>query len=270
METINKKILLVEDDPNFGIVLKDYLSMNDFEVTLAKNGMEGFEKFKKDNYDICILDVMMPEMDGYGLIQSIRSNEDEDTHFPVIVVTADIQMAQRQVYLSHGFDECLLKPVSLGHLRRLLVRWGVLNFDIAFESNENTKPEITLAPAKPAPRDSTSQHNDVLPPAVDTAAMADMMGSFDDNAIQMLRMFIDMTQPLIEQLVTAKNTKNMHELAEVAHSLKGGARSACCPLLGDLAGQLQDGAEAQKLECLNLVPKIEKEFVRVKDVIKAL
>jgi len=60
METANKKILLVEDDPNFGIVLKDYLSMNDFDVTLAKNGMEGFEKFKKDNYDVCILDVMMP------------------------------------------------------------------------------------------------------------------------------------------------------------------------------------------------------------------
>lgn len=42
-----KKILLVEDDPNFGSVLRDYLSLNDFEVTLAKNGMEGFEKFKK-------------------------------------------------------------------------------------------------------------------------------------------------------------------------------------------------------------------------------
>ena len=46
METEKKKILLVEDDPNFGIVLKDYLTMNDFEVVLAKNGMEGFEKFK--------------------------------------------------------------------------------------------------------------------------------------------------------------------------------------------------------------------------------
>lgn len=49
METENKKILLVEDDPNFGTVLKDYLSMNDYDVTHAKNGMEGFEKFKKDD-----------------------------------------------------------------------------------------------------------------------------------------------------------------------------------------------------------------------------
>ena len=51
METEKKKILLVEDDPNFGIVLKDYLTMNDFDVVLAKNGMEGFEKFKKERIE---------------------------------------------------------------------------------------------------------------------------------------------------------------------------------------------------------------------------
>ena len=50
MESENKKILLVEDDPNFGTVLKDYLSMNGYDVTHAKNGMEGFEKFKKDDF----------------------------------------------------------------------------------------------------------------------------------------------------------------------------------------------------------------------------
>ena len=48
MEQVNKKILLVEDDPNFGTVLRDYLIMNDYDVVHAKNGMEGFEKFKKD------------------------------------------------------------------------------------------------------------------------------------------------------------------------------------------------------------------------------
>ena len=53
MEEQNKKILLVEDDPNFGTVLKDYLMMNDYDVVHAKNGMEGFEKFKKDDYDLC-------------------------------------------------------------------------------------------------------------------------------------------------------------------------------------------------------------------------
>ncbi len=71
MEEQNKKILLVEDDPNFGTVLKDYLMMNDYDVVHAKNGMEGFEKFKKDDYDLCILDVMMPYKDGFTLAKEI-------------------------------------------------------------------------------------------------------------------------------------------------------------------------------------------------------
>ena len=63
---------MVEDDQNFGAILKDYLLLNDFDVVLAKNGMEGFEKFKKDTYDLCILDVMMPYKDGYTLAKEIR------------------------------------------------------------------------------------------------------------------------------------------------------------------------------------------------------
>ena len=73
----NKKILLVEDDQNFGIVLREFLMLNDFDVTLAKNGMEGFEKFKKDNFDLCILDVMMPYKDGYTLAKEIRERNKE-------------------------------------------------------------------------------------------------------------------------------------------------------------------------------------------------
>ena len=56
----NNKILIVEDDPNFGSILRDYLVLNDYEVILAKNGIEGFEKFKTNEFDLCILDVMMP------------------------------------------------------------------------------------------------------------------------------------------------------------------------------------------------------------------
>jgi len=81
-----KKILLVEDDPNFGIILRDYLSMNSYEVTLAKNGMEGFEKFKKNDFDLCILDVMMPYKDGFTLAKEIRSN---NTEIPIVFLTAN-------------------------------------------------------------------------------------------------------------------------------------------------------------------------------------
>ena len=71
-----KRILLVEDDPNFGIILRDFLKMNDYEVILAKNGMEGFEKFKKFEFNLCILDVMMPYKDGFTLAKEIREKNE--------------------------------------------------------------------------------------------------------------------------------------------------------------------------------------------------
>ena len=65
MKTNQRRILLVEDDPNFGNILKEYLMINGYEVTL-KNGIEGFEKFKKEDFDLCLLDVMMPYKDGFA------------------------------------------------------------------------------------------------------------------------------------------------------------------------------------------------------------
>ena len=59
------KILLVEDDPCFGSVLKSYLELSDYDVIHCTNGVDGFEAFRKEKFDLCLLDVMMPEMDGY-------------------------------------------------------------------------------------------------------------------------------------------------------------------------------------------------------------
>jgi two-component system, OmpR family, response regulator len=107
METENKKILLVEDDPNFGSILKDYLILNDFNVVLAKNGMEGFEKFKKDNYDLCILDVMMPYKDGYTLAKEIREKNKE---VPIIFLTAKSMKEDVLKGYKAGADDYLNKP----------------------------------------------------------------------------------------------------------------------------------------------------------------
>jgi two-component system, OmpR family, response regulator len=103
----NKKILLVEDDQNFGIVLREYLTLNDFEVTLAKNGMEGFEKFKKDNYDLCILDVMMPYKDGYTLAREIR---EKNKDVPLIFLTAKSLKEDVMKGYKVGADDYLNKP----------------------------------------------------------------------------------------------------------------------------------------------------------------
>ena len=81
----NKRILLVEDDPNFGRILKDYLTINNYEVSLAVNGIEGFEKFNRSDFDLCILDIMMPFKDGLTLAKEIR---EVNELIPLIFLTA--------------------------------------------------------------------------------------------------------------------------------------------------------------------------------------
>ena len=107
MNEQQKRILLVEDDPNFGTVLKDYLMMTDYEVTHAKNGMEGFEKFKKDDFDLCILDVMMPYKDGFTLAKEIR---EKNTDVPIIFLTAKAMKEDVLKGYKVGADDYLNKP----------------------------------------------------------------------------------------------------------------------------------------------------------------
>ena len=103
----NNKILLVEDDPNFGTVLKDYLSLNDYNVTHAKDGLEGLIMFKNDDFDICILDVMMPRKDGFSLAKDIRSTNSE---VPIIFLTAKTMKEDVLKGYQAGADDYLNKP----------------------------------------------------------------------------------------------------------------------------------------------------------------
>ncbi len=118
-----KNILLVEDDPNFGIVLRDYLNLNGFQVMLAKNGMEGFDKYKKGDYDLCILDVMMPYKDGYTLAKEIR---EDNTSVPIIFLTAKSMKEDVLQGYKVGADDFLNKPfdseVLLAKIKTLLKR----------------------------------------------------------------------------------------------------------------------------------------------------
>ena len=103
----NKKILLVEDDPNFGTVLKDYLALNDYDVTHAKDGLDGLISFKNDDFDICILDVMMPKKDGFSLAKDIRSVNSE---IPLIFLTAKSMKEDVLRGYQVGADDYLNKP----------------------------------------------------------------------------------------------------------------------------------------------------------------
>lgn len=249
-----KRLIIAEDTESVRDVLSRQLANLGVDATFVKDGREALFAVRSGEYGILLTDLHMPEIDGYTVVQSIREDDEKQgRHFPVIALTADVQMAQRQVYMSHGFDECLLKPVSLGQFRRLLIRWGLL------QESKDAAVEEKVAVRVDAPPSS----------AIDRAAMIAQMGAFDNDAIEMLKLFINMTRPLVDRVVKAQSNNDKADLMEAAHSLKGAARSACLNDLGEVAAALQHEAE-NKGDCEEIVQNVVREFARARDEIAAL
>lgn len=105
-----KKVLLVEDDPNLGILLQEYLGHKNFDVELKRNGVEGLSAFKQNDYDILLFDVMMPKKDGFTLAQEVREINKE---IPIIFLTAKSMKEDKIKGLTIGADDYITKPFSM-------------------------------------------------------------------------------------------------------------------------------------------------------------
>jgi DNA-binding response OmpR family regulator len=104
-----KKILLVEDNDTLGYALKEYLELNGYEMRWAKDGVQGWEFFDKYPVDLCLLDVMMPGQDGFGLAQKIRLSAPE---IPLIFLTARALKVDKLKGFGLGADDYIVKPVE--------------------------------------------------------------------------------------------------------------------------------------------------------------
>jgi len=123
METAKPKILLCEDDTNLGMVLKNYLELNDYDVTLERDGRLGLAAFQREKYDICLLDVMMPNMDGFTLGEEIR---DVNPDVPLFFLSAKTMKDDIIQGYKLGADDYITKPfdseVLLHKIKAILKR----------------------------------------------------------------------------------------------------------------------------------------------------
>ena len=141
MEKPKIKLLLVEDDTNFGAVLKDFLTFNDYDVVHAVDGEDGWKKFNSDKYDLCILDVMMPKKDGFTLAKEIR---EVNKQVPIIFLTAKSMKSDVLHGYQVGADDYLNKPfdseVLLYKIKAITERGGAETA----EAEDNTQTEFKI------------------------------------------------------------------------------------------------------------------------------
>jgi DNA-binding response OmpR family regulator len=154
------KVLLAEDDRDFGNILSQYVTMNGFDVILARDGNEAWERFNQEKPDICVLDVMMPEMDGFTLGEKIKKAQ---PGVPVIFLTAKSLKEDIVRGLKIGADDYITKPfdpeVLILRINNILKRtysstndeYKISNTVLKFNTLElicgNTKEKLTLKEA---------------------------------------------------------------------------------------------------------------------------
>ena len=158
MKNSNKNILLVEDDINFGTLLNDFLTLHSYNVVLAKNGIEGLEKFKKSKFGLCILDVMLPFKDGFTLAKEIR---EIDKDVPLFFLTAKTLKEDVLRGYKIGADDYLTKPfdsdILLLKIKSIFKRKQLIN------SKEIIKHEFDFAKFKFNSKLRTLQFEEEIP-----------------------------------------------------------------------------------------------------------
>lgn len=109
----SNKLLIVEDDPNLGQILQEYLQVKGFDTHLARDGEEGLRTYRQNRFDLCLLDVMLPLKDGFTLAEEIRR---QDKQTPIIFLTAKSLKEDTLQGLRLGADDYITKPFSLEEL----------------------------------------------------------------------------------------------------------------------------------------------------------
>ncbi|AGY76787.2 MULTISPECIES: response regulator transcription factor [Clostridium] len=107
-----KKILIIEDDLSIAELIRDYLELENFEVVICTDGIEGLNNFKENKFDLLILDIMLPQIDGFSILHSIQEEKD----IPVLLVSAKKEEIDKIKGLTLGADDYITKPFSPSEL----------------------------------------------------------------------------------------------------------------------------------------------------------
>lgn len=145
---MSRKVLLVEDDPALGFVIRDGLAARGFDVAWCTDGVAGHQAFQAGSFDVCLLDVMLPRKDGYALAQDIRKS---NPSVPILFLTAKSMLEDKISGFTAGGDDYLVKPFSMEEL--------VLRMEVFLRRTTAPADEVmTLGTYRFDPRNLTLHH----------------------------------------------------------------------------------------------------------------
>lgn len=237
------QILLIEDTDSVREVLTRQLEVLGAHVIALGDGLRVKEFLDHTVFDLVITDMELPDCKGTDVARLVK-----DRGYKVILLSGDGHLSVRPDVIAAGFNDVLVKPVALSDLQRLMK-----NFSL-------TVPDVAVG--------SSSHVVDMVGP-LDMEMLREQMGDLDEVAFKMISKFPDMMRPLVQNISDFAAVQNLVQLSEVAHSLKGAARSAGALHLGSLCEQVQELAQNGQLD-MDGVSQLQNEFIAVEAAIKKI
>lgn len=222
------RLLLVEDISTNVEVARGILGKIGLECDVAFNGQEALDALKLQDYDLILMDVQMPVMDGMEATRAIRADETSHHKIPIVAMTAHSMEGDRERFFLAGMDDHLVKPVTLGSLAKVLGRW--------FPSL--SVPEL-IAPG---------EIEDTLSSWDSHEFFRRLMGDVD-QAMDIMGRFMDDLHQKVSSMKRAHSEGRMEDLRSMAHGLKGAAASVGAEPLRQAAYSLERG-EVSELRAL--------------------
>ena len=252
------RLLVVEDNRTSQTIAVGMLEMLGCVPEVAQNGRVAVHAFKREPWDLILMDCNMPEMDGYEATAAIRALEndgsDSSRRVPIIAMTANTQPADVEKCLSAGMDDHLPKPLTLGSLTAHLQRW---------------LPERAITPPQKG-----AVTVDVIPlrhpdEPVDRAALIRLREALGGAIGQAIRPFLEDMPTYLEALEAAAVAGESEALRRAAHAVKGAAGNFGAAALSSLAKDIEALAESGQVDTVGrLVPRLRAEYALVSQALK--
>jgi PAS domain S-box-containing protein len=257
-EHLPLQILLAEDHPvnqQFALL---FLRQMGYQADLASNGLEVLQALKRQHYDVVLMDVQMPQMDGLTATRHICQQYSRASRPRIIAMTANAMQGDRQMCLDAGMDDYIAKPIRGEDLVQALSQCQLVNHPLP----KGQTPEITVA-----------VHSMSEAPVLDPKALQELRDMAGDDAsafvLEMINCYCDHTSQVLQTMRIALEQGDVSSLQRAAHSLRASSASIGATWLAQLFRELEHLALAQiSAEADDYISKIEVEFNRVQTALE--
>ncbi|MBK5967878.1 MULTISPECIES: PAS domain-containing sensor histidine kinase [Thiorhodovibrio] len=233
-----RRILVAEDQPINQRIIHDMLCLFGAEVTLAPNGREALQRLAESDFDLVLMDIQMPEMDGLSATEQLRNNP-AWAKLPVVALTAGVTTTERERIRTAGLSDLLAKPLRLSELKSILGRW----LPSAVSGAGSEPGPSSISPDPPAATPSFNTEAESAAADVDLEHLFALLGDRAE-CNELLRDFAQSSSLDMDAITAALGAENRSEARAIAHRLRGAAGNVGANRLSAAADRLEKALDA--------------------------